>query len=52
MLSGLQDLLICDFFLWGYLNSKVYVNHHRTITGLKQNIREEISAILVEMLSE
>ena len=39
-----------DFFLWGYLKSKVYVNKPRTVEELKDNIREEIEAIPAEML--
>lgn len=44
------DLSICDFFLWGYLKSKVYVNKPRTINALKIAIREEIEAVPNEML--
>jgi hypothetical protein len=46
------DLSACDYFLWGYLKSKVYISRPRTITKLKQNIREEIAAIPVKMHSE
>ena len=31
----------CDFFLWGYLKSKVYVRKPRTVDDLKVSIREE-----------
>ena len=34
-----------DFFLWGYLKSKVYSNSPLTIDALKENIRREIAAI-------
>ena len=43
------DLTPPDFFLWGYLKSKVYVNKPRTVAELKDNIREEIAAIPAEM---
>ncbi|CAK1591148.1 unnamed protein product [Parnassius mnemosyne] len=39
------DLTPCDFFLWGYLKSRVYLNKPTTISQLKQNIHEEIAAI-------
>ena len=45
------DLTPPDFFLWGYLKSKVYVNKPRTVEELKENIREEIAAIPAEMLA-
>ena len=34
-----------DFFLWGYLKSKVYVKKRKSTTELKEYIREEIRAI-------
>jgi hypothetical protein len=40
----------CDFFLWGYLKSKVYVRKPRTVDDLKFSIREEISTVSQEML--
>ena len=46
------DLTPADFFLWGYLKSKVYVNKPRTVEELKDNIREEIAAILAEILAK
>ena len=39
------DLTPCDFFLWGYLKSRVYHNKPTTISQLKDNIHEEIAAI-------
>ena len=39
-----------DFFLWGYLKSKVYVRKPRTVDDLKVSIREEISTVPQEML--
>jgi hypothetical protein len=44
------DLNTCDFFLWGYLESKVYEKKPRTTEDLKQNIREEVAAIVPTML--
>lgn len=43
------DLTPLDFFLWGYLKSKVYVNRPNTLQELKQKIREEINGIPPEM---
>ena len=40
----------CDFFLWGYLKSKVYVRKPRTVDSLKVSIREEIATVPQEML--
>ena len=40
----------CDFFLWGYLKSKVYVRKPRTVDNLKVSIREEIVTVPQEML--
>ena len=40
----------CDFFLWGYLKSKVYVRKPRTVDDLKVSIREEIVTVPQEML--
>jgi hypothetical protein len=39
------DLSNCVGFLWIHLKSKAYVNCHRSITKLEQNIREEFAAI-------
>jgi hypothetical protein len=40
----------CDFFLWGYLQSKIYVRKPRTVDELKFSIREEIGTVPQEML--
>jgi len=40
----------CDFFLWGYLKSNVYVRKPRTVDDLKVSIREEIATVPQEML--
>jgi hypothetical protein len=42
----------CDFFLWGYRKSKVYVRKPRTVDDLKFSIREEIATVPQEMLVE
>jgi len=44
------DLSACDFFLWGYLKSKVYVQKPCTVDDLKVPIREEIATVPQEML--
>jgi hypothetical protein len=46
------DLNACNFFLWGYLKSKVYEKKPRTTDDLKQNIREEVAAISSTMLQQ
>lgn len=46
------DLTPPDFFLWGYLKSKVYVSNPQTIDELKANIRVEIITIPPEMLEK
>ena len=45
------DLASPDFFLWGYLKEKVFVNKPQTINYLKRNIEDQIRAISLEMLS-
>lgn len=44
------DLTAPDFFLWGYLKSKVYANKPQTLEQLKANIRQEIAGISTETL--
>lgn len=39
------DLTAPDYFLWGFLKSKVYCNKPRTTMQLKENIQNEIRAI-------
>jgi len=39
------DLTPLDFFLWGYLKSKVYISKPQNLEDLKDNIKEEISKI-------
>lgn len=43
------DLSICDFFLWGYLKEKVFKHRPHDLEELKMSIREEITAIPIEM---
>jgi len=40
----------CDFFLWGYLKSKVYIRKRCTIDDLKVSVCEEIATVPQEML--
>lgn len=44
------DLTPLDFFLWGYLKSRVYKNRPHTINELKERIRLEIAQISAEVL--
>ena len=44
------DLTIPDFFLWGYLKSRVYANKPQTIAALKENIRQECEQLSPEIL--
>jgi len=44
------DLTHCDFFLWGYLKAKVYEQHPVTVEVLKEAIRQEVAAIIPEMI--
>ena len=45
------DLTAPDFFLWGYLKERVYVNNPETIEQLKINITNEIAALNEETLT-
>jgi hypothetical protein len=44
------DLTAPDFFLWGYLKSKVYSTRSRSLRALTENIREAIAKISKETL--
>ena len=48
----LPDLTPPDFYLWGFLKSKVYINKPRTLAQLKTNIEREIAAIPRAMLEK
>ena len=39
------DLSACDYFLWGYLKSRVFISKPKTTAEIKQSIREENVAI-------
>lgn len=44
------DLNPCDYFLWGYLKSKVYKPLPKTLDDLKENITREIQKISTSIL--
>jgi len=44
------DLTAPDFFLWGYLKSKVYSTRPTDLHTLKENVREAITKRLEETL--
>ena len=44
------DLTPMDFFLWGYLKERVYINNPQTLVNLRENIRREISTIEPSLL--
>jgi len=44
------DLSACDYFLWRYLKSRVFISKPRTIENLQQSIKEEITAIPEQMI--
>jgi len=46
------DLSACDYFLWGFLKSRVFISKPRTEAELKQSINEEISVILEQVTSQ
>jgi len=48
--ARLLDLSACNFFLWGYLKSKVYKKKPQTTVDLKQNIRDAVATISPTML--
>lgn len=49
--ARLPDLNPCDFFfLWGYLKSKVFSHHPRSLEELKRSIRSEIDALPPKMI--
>jgi len=45
------DLSTCDFFLWGYLKSRVYTHKPRTLNDLKEAILQEIRPIDRQLLA-
>ena len=44
------DLSACNFFLWGFLKSRVYIDRPHTIPELKTNIGQEIARIQSDLL--
>jgi len=44
------DITPLDFFLWGYVKSKVYMDKPATIEALEANITRVIGQISLEML--
>ena len=48
--SRSSDLTSPDFFLWGYLKERVYVNKPETLEQLKENINKEIREVRSETL--
>ncbi|XP_025200175.1 uncharacterized protein LOC112598060 [Melanaphis sacchari] len=46
------DLSSCDYFSWGYLKAEVFKHRPRTIEELKEAIRQETSAIPLNMLAK
>ena len=43
------DLSACDYFLWVYLKSRIFISKPRTIAELKQSIKEEVAAVPEQM---
>ena len=46
------DLNPCDYFLWGYLKSKVYKPLPKTLDDLKADIRREVQKINTSTLCQ
>jgi hypothetical protein len=44
------DLSVCDYFLWDYLKTKVFVNKPRMVHELKVAIEHEVTAIPPDMV--
>ncbi|GFX65217.1 uncharacterized protein TNCV_4821081 [Trichonephila clavipes] len=44
------DLTPADFWLWGYLKSRVYLSGPSSVSELKDAIRREVSSIHLDML--
>lgn len=45
----LPDLSPCDYFLWGYLKYKDYINKPRTLEALSETITREIGRHLTDV---
>ncbi|XP_011882183.1 PREDICTED: uncharacterized protein LOC105569928 [Vollenhovia emeryi] len=46
------DLTVPDFFLWGFLKSRVYANKPQALAALKENIRHEAANISPDVLKK
>jgi hypothetical protein len=46
------DLSLCDYFLWGYFTSKVYLVKPKDIDELKNAIKNEITSTTYNMVRE
>jgi inhibitor of nuclear factor kappa-B kinase subunit alpha len=46
------DLNPCDFFLWGFLKSRVFSDSYENLAQLKRAIRREVALITPSMLHE
>lgn len=46
------DLTVPDFFLWGFLKSRVYANKPQTLAALKDNIRDECANLSPDVLAQ
>jgi hypothetical protein len=44
------DLTPCDYFLWGFIKSKVYLTQPSDINELKNRIRQSFAEVTMEML--
>ena len=44
-----SDLTLCDFFMWRFVKSKVYLTRPANIPELKDRTRAEFAEITVEM---
>ena len=49
-LSGHKDLTPCDFFLWGYIKSKVYDSQPNNMDKLKTKIQNAFGDVTQDML--
>jgi hypothetical protein len=51
-LAHSPDLSVCDYFLWAYLKSNVYLTKPHDIDELKNATKEEITATPDNMVTE
>ncbi|GFX18678.1 putative DD41D transposase [Trichonephila clavipes] len=52
LLKDTYDLTPLDYFLWGYVKSKVYADKPQTLDHLEDNIRRVIADIRLQMLEK